>query len=344
MSGQLRAVVVGCGNIGPVHADAVAKSAHAALYGVCDILPERADALAGKYGCRAFYALADVLSDENVDVVHICTPHYLHDTQAVACAQAGKHLVVEKPFALNLARAQAAAETIAKTGVSVCAVLQNRYTPCVVKAKELIDSGCYGRVLGGKGVLTWQRTPAYYASADWRGKWATEGGGLVINQAVHLLDLLEYLGGRCEAITATMANRTLSGVIEVEDTAEATLYGKDGVLLHFFATNGYCANVPFDLEIQLEHAALRYTWDALYVVQDGHLTEVARNSAEVPGKPYWGGGHFVLLDGFYGALAGEGGSYTGLSEGLDGVRLVDGLYASARTGKQVPLEEWIFPA
>ena len=224
--GKANAVVVGCGAIGPVHAGVLSDCPDAVLYGVCDIQPDRADALAAKYGCKAYYDFDAVVCDPDVDVVHLCTPHYLHAPMAVEAARRGKHVVMEKPFAMNNREAAEAAEHIRESGVKLCAVLQNRYTPCIVKAKELIDGGTYGKVLGAKGLLTWHRPPEYYASGEWRGKWATEGGGLVINQAVHLLDLLTYLGGSCEAICASMDNRTLQGVIEVEDTAEATLYWK----------------------------------------------------------------------------------------------------------------------
>lgn len=337
MEKNKRAVVVGCGAIGPVHAQMLYECQGAQLLGVCDIVGERTQNLAAEYHCKTYDSYAQVLADPEVDVVHICTPHYLHAPMAREAARHGKHLVIEKPFAMNREEAEALGAELSVQQVKICCVLQNRYTPCMQKMKEIVDSGDYGAVMGGRGLLTWQRTADYYRSGAWRGRWETEGGGLLINQAVHLLDLLTYVGGECASLVGTIANRTLQDVIEVEDTAEATLYTKKGKILHFFATNGYCANTPFDLEIVLEKAMLRFQNNKLYLQQGDTVEEVASNKSTQTGKAYWGNGHRNLIQAFYRALQGESDDYTSIAQGVAAVRLVDGIYQSAKTGKRVTL-------
>lgn len=329
------AVVVGCGAVGPVHAQVIQECEGARLAGVCDIVSERAQRLAEEHGCKVYDSYTQVLMDAEVDAVHLCTPHYLHAPMAREAVKHGKHIVIEKPFAMNLKEAEALGAELLAQQVKVCCILQNRYTPCIQKMKEMIDSGAYGAVKGGRGLLTWQRTPEYYRSEAWRGRWDTEGGGLLINQAVHLLDLMTYLGGECADLSGTIANRTLQDVIEVEDTAEATLYTKTGQILHFFATNGYCANTPFDLEIILENAALRFQDNKLYLHQEDRTEEIATNKVTQKGKAYWGNGHWNLIQAFYHALHGEADTYTSIADGIAAVRLVDGIYRSAKTGKHV---------
>ncbi len=337
MEKKYNAVVVGCGAIGPVHAQVLQHCEGAQLYGVCDILPERAEYLAKQQGCKVFAKFEMVLADKAVDVVHICTPHYLHMPMAIEAGQWGKHLVIEKPMAMNRKEADKLQRHLSASSTKACCILQNRYTPCVEAMKQEIDSGKYGAVKGGRGLLTWQRTAEYYQSASWRGRWATEGGGLLINQAVHLLDLLTYLGGKCHHIQGNIANRTLQGIIEVEDTAEATLYTEAGSLLHFFATNGYCDNTPFDVEIVLEKATLRFMDGKLFLRQNGETEEIVSNQSPAVGKTYWGNGHWKLIQNFYWALQGKKFPYTGVKEGAEAVCLVDAIYQSAKEKKPIYL-------
>lgn len=338
---QMNAVITGCGAIGPVHAEAVKNSDAAYLYGVCDILPERAEALAERYSCRAFTSYAQVLADEAVHSVHICTPHHLHSEMAVQAAAAGKQIVLEKPVAMNVSEARVVKAAVRTAGVSCCAILQNRLNPCIEAAKSLIDEGSYGRLLGIKGFLTWKRTAEYYGSADWRGKWLTEGGGLLINQAVHMLDLLYYLGGEVVAVKGHIDTRALQEVIEVEDTAEATFYYKDGKRGWFYATNGYSEDSPFLLEMHLEHGVLRYIDNKLILKCNGEeqiLADDMHSSKSSIGKAYWGSGHAQLIDQFYQSLAGHPASYSTLQDAAYSMGILDAIYASSSQDRRETIE------
>ncbi|MFD3258383.1 Gfo/Idh/MocA family protein [Paenibacillus lentus] len=333
---RVNAVIVGCGAIGPIHAAAIRQSEASELFGACDIVKERAETLAGKEDCRVYTDFKQVLSDPAVHSLHICTPHHLHAEMAIQAAEAGKHIVLEKPVAMNVAEARKVADAVKASGVACCAILQNRLNPSIEKAKELIAEGTLGRMLGIKGFLTWRRTADYYRSDSWRGKWATEGGGLLINQAVHMLDLLYYLGGEIEAVQGTIDTRVLRDIIEVEDTAEATLFYKDGKAGMFYATNGHSENSPFFIEMHMEKGLLRYMDNQLMLVSGGdvQLLESDVFSADqqpAVGKSYWGQGHARLIDQFYRKLAYGDGSYVPLQETAYSMGLLDAIYASSRS-------------
>ncbi len=192
--------------------------------------------------------------------------------------------------------------------------------------------------MGLKGFLAWNRPPQYYQNSDWRGKWDTEGGGLVINQALHTLDLLCYLGGKPEYIKATMDTRVLNEVIEVEDTAEATIFLENGVLAHFYATNNYSTNASYDIEVNLEECSLRYIFGSLYLIKNNETKIIEAETLATSGKDYWGNSLEILIDNFYSCIAGKGGDYTEFQDAMLSVSLVDGLYTSARSGEKIKIK------
>lgn len=335
------AVIIGCGAISHVHAAAIAGLEHASLYGVCDIVPERSRSLAESHGCHSYTDIGQVLGDDQVDSIHICTPHYLHAPMSVMAAQAGKHIVLEKPAAMNLAEFQTVHEAVSNSGVNCCVILQNRYNPSVAAARRWIDEGMLGQMRGIKGFLTWKRSAEYYRGSNWRGRLATEGGGLLINQAVHMLDMLFFLGGEIESVKGNTDTRVLRDVIEVEDTAEATLYYKDGKTGLFYGTNGYSSNSPFFIEMDFEGGLLRYMDGQLILVADGKQEVVASDQSATIGKSYWGDSHRTLIQHFYDSFHGDtacaGQRYTDLSDAACSMQLLDAIYASSASRRQEPL-------
>ena len=144
---------------------------------------------------------------------------------------------------------------------------QNRFNPTSIKAKEIIDSGEMGKIRGVKGLVTWFRDADYYVESGWRGSFQTEGGGVLINQSIHTLDLMRWLVGEVEFIEGHVSTRALKDVIEVEDTAEATLYFKNGARGIFYATNCYTDNSPVEIEIHFDKGTLRIYDDELIKIQ-----------------------------------------------------------------------------
>lgn len=223
----IRVGIVGCGKVATLHAQALESLSEGRLAAVYDALPERSVTFAAQYGVTACPHLPNLL--DSVDAVILCTPHPQHAQAAIAAASAGVHVLVEKPLAAKLADCDAMLEAAAKYNVKMGLVSQRRFYEPVQRMKAAIAAGKIGKpVLGTMIMLSW-RDEAYYASDPWRGKWATEGGGVLVNQSPHQLDILQWLMGPVEEVSAYWGNLN-HPYIEVEDTAVASLRFVGGAL------------------------------------------------------------------------------------------------------------------
>ncbi|MDP3178824.1 MAG: Gfo/Idh/MocA family oxidoreductase [Spirochaetaceae bacterium] len=339
----LRASIVGYGNIGPVHARAIASGGSARIEAICDIDPLRRESAAASWpGTRIYADFAEMLSRERPDSVHVCTPHHLHASMARAALRSGAHVLMEKPMALDLAEGQALAAEWRASGRLLGLCFQNRYRPALIEARRRLATGELGAILGIKAVVAWKRDAAYYGQGGgWRGKWETEGGSAVINQAIHSLDLIQWLGGGCRDSRGIAGNLTLAGVIETEDSAVIALdlaCGGRGLL---FASNGWAEDSPVDLEILCERARLRIT-DALYLStrESNSSGETApraepvrlapdESAAQDGRKAYWGAYHEALIADFYDCARRGAGFPLDPEEGLKTLRILEGFYAGA---------------
>ena len=222
MNGKMRFGILGCGVIGPHHAKAIAGLDDAELVMVADEIPDRARKLAGEYGCDWTGDESKLLSSPEVDAVCVCTPSGMHAEAGVAALQAGKHVVMEKPVDVTLEAADRLLGAQRATGGKVAVISQHRFDPATLAVKEAVDGGLFGRVTSGSAEVRWWRSQSYYDSGGWRGTWALDGGGVLINQAIHSIDLLQWLVGpviEVAAYTELLAHEN----IEVEDTAVAIL-------------------------------------------------------------------------------------------------------------------------
>jgi predicted dehydrogenase len=225
----VRIALVGCGKVGQIHATALGSLAQAELVACCDTQAERAGAFAAQFGGRPFSDVAEMLREARPEAVLIGTPHPLHAEAAVRAAEAGAHVLVEKPMAATLADCDAMLSAARKTGVLLSVISQRRWLPPVQRMKAAIDAGKIGRP--GLGVFTmysW-RDPSYYQSDPWRGKWDSEGGGVLVNQSPHQLDLLLWFLGPAAEVNGYWANLAHPGV-EVDDTAIASIRFQNGGL------------------------------------------------------------------------------------------------------------------
>ena len=241
---MIKIALLGCGRIAKRHSDLLGGG-HingAKLVGVCDVVRERADAIGSRYGVPAYYDLDRLLGQQDVDVVSVLTPSGLHPIHAIAVAKAGKHVVVEKPMALRLDDADAMIEACDAAGVKLFVVKQNRFNVPVVKAREALDAGRFGRLVLGTVRVRWCRDQSYYDQDAWRGTWAYDGGVLA-NQASHHIDMLEWFFGDVVSVHARAITALVK--IEAEDTAIATLKFRNGALGIIEATT---AVRPKDME------------------------------------------------------------------------------------------------
>ena len=221
--------IVGCGMIANFHARAVADIEGASVVACYDAFPAAADKFAQSNGCRVYHDLSEMLANPEVNVVNICTPSGAHMEPAVAAAEAGKHVIVEKPLEVTLTRCDRIIQAADKAGVVLSTVFPSRFHESAQLLKDAVERGRFGRLTIGDAYVKWYRTQDYYDSGEWRGTWELDGGGALMNQAIHSVDLLTWLMGpvgEITAHTATLAHER----IEVEDVAMATLRFENGAL------------------------------------------------------------------------------------------------------------------
>jgi predicted dehydrogenase len=225
----VRTALVGCGKVAQLHAAALGTLPESEFVGVCDRDPARAAAFGQRYHVRAFDDLDSLLRESGVQAVVVCTPHPLHAEPVIRAAAARVHALVEKPLAASLADCDAMLAASRKAGTLLGVVSQRRLYEPVQRMKAAIDAGKIGTpVLGVFSMFSW-RDRAYYESDPWRGKWATEGGGVLVNQSPHHLDLLHWFLGEIDEVSGCWANLN-HPYIEVEDTAVAMIRFKSGGL------------------------------------------------------------------------------------------------------------------
>jgi predicted dehydrogenase len=261
---RLRYAIVGAGVMGRVHAQSLATlHGDVELVGVADTNRELAERCADEVGAPAFEDYQALLDTRSPDVVVVATPHLSHAAVSIDCLERGAHVIVEKPMAIDVAEADAMLLAARLAARQLVVDLQYRFVPAVEAAKELIDAGCVGRVIRATCVESTMRSAAYYKSAPWRGTWAGEGGGVLVNQAPHPLDLLCYLGGPASRVVAW--TETISHAIECEDTVIAqVMFEAGGVAQLAFST---AEPTPLRIELIGDRAKLELTLDSLTITE-----------------------------------------------------------------------------
>lgn len=236
MKTRLKTAIVGIGKVTDIHATALSRLAESKFSAVCSSKREKAEAFAGKYKIKGYTDVSEMVQKEGIDVVVICTPHPFHRVPAVAAMEAGAHVLIEKPFASNLEDCDAMLEAADKYGKQTGVICQRRWYWPVQRVKEAIDSGKIGQpVFGTVNMLGW-RDEKYYNSDPWRGSWKDEGGGVLVNQAPHQLDLLQWFMGDIDELYGIRTNLN-HPYIEVEDTALAILRFRNGAIGNIIVSN-----------------------------------------------------------------------------------------------------------
>ncbi|MBQ6182464.1 MAG: Gfo/Idh/MocA family oxidoreductase [Clostridia bacterium] len=304
---KFRSAVVGCGNIFPMHAVSITRVENAELVAVCDIKEDRAKKKAEEFGCKYYLDYKEMIEKENLDVIHICLPHYLHPIVAIYALEHGVNVMTEKPMAIKLEDAKAMIDTANRTGKFLQCIFQNRYNAGTVLVKDLLAKGELGRIKSAKCAVTWDRSDKYYTSSDWKGTWDKEGGGVIIDQAIHTLDMLRYIVDEdIDFVDATIANRGHQ-IIDVEDSAEGIIKYKSGLLTAFHAINYYSYDAPVEIELDCEKALVKMFSDsAIVTFKDGKTIRVDRNPNENFNygnvKSYWGVNHVKQIKNYYHCL------------------------------------------
>lgn len=277
MTKKLRFGIVGCGVIGPYHAQAITSLPDAELVAVADLIPERAQKLAEKFQVTPYGDFQEMLAREQLDVVDICTPSGLHREHASQAMRSRRHVIVEKPMEISSAAIAEMLRVQQETGVKLAVISQHRFDPATRQVYDLVEEQAFGRLVLGNAAVPWWRSQAYYDSGEWRGTWELDGGGVLMNQSIHSIDLLQWLMGPVRSVYAY--TDTLVHRMETEDVAVAVLRFANGALGTISATTGAYPGVSTRIEIYGDKGSA--------VIEDDRLSylHLARDDQEEVG-PY----------------------------------------------------------
>ena len=340
---MIRIAIVGCGRIAKRHAELLGSGqiAGAKLVAVCDLLADRALAFAGKYDVPGFTSMTELLEKSDADVITVLTPSGSHAALSIEASRAGRHVIVEKPMALTLADADAMVRAADEAGKQLFVVKQNRFNVPVVKARQALEAGRFGKLVLGTVRVRWCRDQSYYDHDAWRGTWAQDGG-VIANQASHHVDMLGWFMGPVESVHARSARALVN--IEAEDTAVATLKFRNGALGIVEATG---ATRPRDLEGSLSVLGAGGTVEiggfAVNQIRHWNFVEPAPEDADVmerfsvnPPNVY-GFGHQAYYEHVVDCLRNGTPALVDGREGRASLELVAALYESMASGKEVML-------
>lgn len=298
---KFRVGLIGCGVICENHLIPLSKNCNTEIVAVCDIVRDRAIKIAEKYNCKAYFDYKDMLKREQLDSVHICLPHHLHSEVTVFALKQGVDVLCEKPMDVSYKNALLMKETAISTGRNLGIIFQNQYSAGPKFVKKKLKEGFLGKVISASAELMWYRDQEYYDSADWRGKWVTEGGGVTINQAAHTLDMLrDFIDSDPESVSAILSHKGNTNV-EVEDTSEGIILFKNGVKAVFYFSNNFVGFQPPRIVLNCENAMVEVKGaDAIVTYSNGLVESVSPTDEVIKiGKQCYGMGHFAQINEFY---------------------------------------------
>jgi len=357
MTQPLSFAILGCGTIAPTHAKALLSlSDRACLSAVCDVIPERAATLAKEYGGRV-RSWNEILADPGIQAVSICTPSGLHAAQAAEALLAGKHVVVEKPFDIHAAACEPALKAAKESGKILTVISQHRFDRASLAARRLVEESALGRIFGVNVRIPWFRTQEYYDSGDWRGTWEMDGGGCLMNQGIHTVDLMLWLAGPVKRVWA----RTLTAAhqrIAVEDHLCATVEFASGAIGNLSASTATYPGFPVWLEIAGTEGTVLIEGDEIHTVAirgretvrgtaheharqvaaGGTLGATEASTGEALGNQWvWGDAHRAQLDDFITACRDHRPPAVDGLSARAAVAFIGAVYRSARLGMAVEL-------
>ena len=328
--------ILGCGLIASVHADAISHIENATLVGVADNNREFAQSFAEKRGVKVFNDYFDMLSCSDIDVVCICTPSCFHAQNAIDALNNGKHVVLEKPMALSTKDADLVIKTCKETGKLLTVISQLRFSEDILRVKKLIEEGALGKITLCELNMRYYRSPEYYSSSPWKGTLKFDGGGALMNQGIHGVDLFEYMIGDIKNVNGVI--KTLVHDIEVEDSAVATVEFSNGALGTIMASS--CAYPGFNRKITINgsdgYVILSENSVEKLVIKDTVCEEYDLNKVSASNDPasvsyeY----HKRQLTNLISAINGEEELLIDASEGKKAVKVIETIYqTSAKNSK-----------
>lgn len=347
---MIRLGIAGCGAIYPTHADAMQNLEGARLAAVYDVDYAKACAAGERYGVVAAKTWAGFLAE--VDAVSVCTPSGLHAKVGLAAARAGKHVVVEKPIDVGLAPARRLVEGCRAAGVKLTVISQHRFSRAVRRLRDTAEVGDLGDLLEGDAYIKWYRTQQYYDSGDWRGTWKLDGGGCLMNQGVHYVDMIQWIMGGVRAVQAQV--RTAAHRIEVEDVATALVEYRNGAIGVIQGSTSFYPGFAERLEVHGRHGSVVLEGDRVKVWRvdperaslgkygDGvmqqptpslHLASESPETALADDPTAaWGEQHRLQLQDFVDAVLQNKDPFITGEMALEPLKVILGIYKSSKNG------------
>jgi UDP-N-acetyl-2-amino-2-deoxyglucuronate dehydrogenase len=336
--------ISGAGVIGRVHAEALGTIDTARLVAVAEPRTDAGKAFVDQFGGTLYESFVEMLLHDDLDVVIITTPSGIHPDQVVLAAEAGKHVITEKPMAITREGLDRMIGATEEAEVHLAVIFQNRLSADVLRVKRAIEQGVFGTPVLANGTMYWHRTQEYYeASGGWRGTWALDGGGALMNQAIHTVDLLQWMMGGVREVRAHTA--TLTHAIETEDTAAVSFLFRNGALGSLTATTSAARDWPVRVEIvgttgrvTLENNVVTL-WEAETGKED--ISLIGDDQALVDGwapDEHFGAGHARQLRLIFEAMAADRDPYVPGREARQAVDSILAIYEAARAGTTVSVE------
>jgi len=361
VSTKLRFGIAGCGVIAPHHAAAIAElSDQAELVAVSDVVADKAQELAKTYGADWYESSAEMLRRPDIDAVCICTPSGMHGDHAVAALLAGKHVIIEKPVEITLPAIDRILAAQRESGKKAAVIFQHRFDASSRIVKDAARENRFGRLSVAAAQIRWWRSQAYYDSGDWRGTWALDGGGCLMNQGIHTIDLMQWVMGPVVEVSAYTALRAHERV-EVEDTAVATVKFESGALGIIEGTTAAYPGLTTRLDVHGEFGSAVIEGDKLQYIHmadpggesggsmrgtgnnpnraeellAAHTAKYGRDPASITSYPWRSIAHIDQIKEFITAVRADREPLVNVAEGRKAVSIILAIYESARTGRPV---------
>lgn len=338
---KIRIGLIGCGRISGNHIQAIQDHSGACeLAAVCDTVPERADEKAAETGVPAFYDLDQMLATVEMDAVAICSPSGMHPEHGITVANAGKHVITEKPMSITLEGCDRMINACDQNQVSLFVVKQNRLNTTMQLLKKAVDKGRFGRIYGAHVNVFWQRPQEYYDTAKWRGTWEFDGGAFM-NQASHYVDSLHWLIGEVDSVMAMTG--TLGRSIEAEDSGSAVIRFRNGAIGSMNVSMlTYPKNLEGSVTILGENGTVKLGGVAINKFEKWEFNDSDEDDKLVEETNYqppnvYGFGHTAYYKNVIDSLRGDAPPATDGRSGRKSLELILAIYKSAREGKRIPL-------
>lgn len=345
---EIRIGIIGAGGISRLHAQAIATLSDVHLAGFCDKSFEFAQSRANEFNTKAYESVDKMLADPDVDAVIIATPSGLHHESAIAAANAKKHVLCEKPLEINTQRIDDIIEACEKNNVKLGCFFQMRVSPAIKELRNVMQSGRFGKMLLASAVMRWYRENSYYDSSNWRGTLKYDGGGALINQAVHVVDALLFVNGDVESVSAFSG--TFTHNIEVEDNLCATLKYRNGSFGTIEVSTSCAPGFPRRMEFSGENGTVTIEEDKIsrwefvnkHPSDDRIIAEFSGTSNENGGRSPLDisyKGHAIQIADFAESIRNDSTPMVNGKEARRAIALICAIYESAATGKVVHLQQ-----